>query len=606
MRSRITSLAVALVLLLSALCLAIAGSARSIGYEPNLYESVPLAAWVALVLAYSLSSILCVAAFSAEQTGRPAATFRTLIAAVVPSAVLVTLPVVRYQEPYGFYDILAHIGLSRLIYDTGSVNLQANFYPTLHLFAVALSFLTGMPIALSIELLRPVIVVIQGAGAFLLIRGVVGRDSVALTAAYLAVLPSSALGNAVAPFFLALALTTLLLRTFTARSFSPSKLAWSLATVVLFTSITVAHVLVAVATAAAVVVTLFESGLARMLTRQSFSERASLTMILGVLPLVWVFFVSGSYQALLPTLRNMISAPMESPTISVSSRPLVPFALAQGPALVLLALDIGVFIRLLLLGRWHNLSAAGQAAARFLATSFFVFFAFYAVLWIIYGNEIAIRLFWMAIVFSAPFISIGLTARRTRIAGDCEKPRRKTGTAGFQKRLATLSVAGMVSLAGVGVVGLFPSPFTGSVGMQNTVALDSGLRWAIQETPNPKWILSGTQGVGVSYADFYFGNPDEFWVTFAGSRYALLYELGFRNIQPGAHRDLPFTIGDNPYFTSNTTIIAVTYKAMAWILGTDSQGNPLLLTPDRQDIIALNHHWVHAFADGDADVWLLT
>lgn len=134
----------------------VAANPTASGYEITVYDGYPTAFWVLLLCALFLGQVaIFEGARNRTDLGHWKLGFAVLLAA---NAVLLFLPAIRY-DMWARGDLLTFIGMINNIGVVETVP-RSNYYPSIHLFALVFSQVTGIEVAQVVNLLPPVMTLV--------------------------------------------------------------------------------------------------------------------------------------------------------------------------------------------------------------------------------------------------------------------------------------------------------------------------------------------------------------------------------------------------------------------------------------------------------------
>src|SRR2546427_6647183 len=149
-------LLVATLLLVLAAIIALSDTIPS--YEISPYDSIPITFWITTTIAYLAFSYVSIVAARRNSVAK---ILTGILGLTLLSVLLMALPALRYRTYYTQWDVWFHVGYASNIAQTGHVNLDENFYPSLHILWVNIAQATGIEVFdLGIFLAAPLVALV--------------------------------------------------------------------------------------------------------------------------------------------------------------------------------------------------------------------------------------------------------------------------------------------------------------------------------------------------------------------------------------------------------------------------------------------------------------
>lgn len=150
----------------------VAADPMATGYELTVYDGYPLAFWLLVLVAIFFGQLVIF------ESGYPDGWHRYwkwgLVVVLSANAVLLFLPALRY-ELYARGDMLTYIGMIQTMGELNAVP-ESNYYPNVHLLALAVSYASGIAPSKVINVLPPLASIFYVASLYPLLNVMFGRS----------------------------------------------------------------------------------------------------------------------------------------------------------------------------------------------------------------------------------------------------------------------------------------------------------------------------------------------------------------------------------------------------------------------------------------------
>jgi hypothetical protein len=168
------------------------------GFEGDFYKAAGPAWILAVITGFSVASMEMIRRVDGKRTSRSTQTLLGLSMLTAQSILLLSSPSIRYELPYGRWDAFYHLGWIRDIIASGSVPLETNPYPAMHILVSIGQILSGGNLS---WLILPIVFSLRTVFVFMLARILSSSRNVQSFAAILAAIPDTSAGTYLAPFY---------------------------------------------------------------------------------------------------------------------------------------------------------------------------------------------------------------------------------------------------------------------------------------------------------------------------------------------------------------------------------------------------------------------
>ena len=144
---------IAFTFMISALAI-IAKTPPATGYEISIYDAYPWYFWVFIITSIFMGQIILMRDTLSSDKNNRLWVFGFL-AILTTNIILLFMPFIRGYATYGRGDVLTHIGYIKDILRTASIGTD-NFYPLDHILTASLSYVTGITVEHTVNIIPPV------------------------------------------------------------------------------------------------------------------------------------------------------------------------------------------------------------------------------------------------------------------------------------------------------------------------------------------------------------------------------------------------------------------------------------------------------------------